>query len=104
MDEWKELTKGEDKLTFYTKKYRQLLLQLPHLHPITKLHGFVLGLRPRIQTKVEKMNPQSNEEAMRVVEKISDIEENTRSTYGNQLIAFNNKSWTTTKNLGRGLT
>ena len=84
MDEWKALKQGEGQLTIYTEKYRQLVLQLPHLHPITKLHGFVSGLRPCIRMELEKMNPQSCEEAMRVAERISDIEANTRPTYGNQ--------------------
>ena len=51
------------------------------------------------------MNPQSCEEAMRLAERISDIEANTGLTYGNQLATFNNRSWTTTTDLmGRGLT
>ena len=75
MDGWKVLKQGEGQLTIYTEKYHQLVLQLPHLHPITKLHGFVSSLRPCIRMEVEKMNPQSCEEAMRVAERISDIEQ-----------------------------
>ena len=57
MDEWKMLKQGDGQLTLYAEKYRQMTLQLPHVHQITKLHGFLSGLRRRIRMEVEKMNP-----------------------------------------------
>ena len=103
--EWKALNQGEGQLTIYTEKYRQLVLELQHLHPSTKLHGFVPGLRPCIRTVVEKMCPQSCEEAMWVAEWTNGIEAHMHPMYGNRLATFNNRSWMPIKNsIGRVLT
>ena len=105
MDEWRMLRQGEGQLTMYIERYRQVTLQLPHLHQITKLHGFLVGLKPRIRIEVEKMNPQTCEEAMRVAERIGDIEGSSRPFHNNLGSTSNNRGWTTTtSSIGRGTT
>ena len=107
MDEWKALKQGDGQLTVCMRNNAnwQLVLELQHLHPSTKLHGFVSGLRPCIQMVVENMCPESCEEAMRVADWINDIEAHMHPMYGNQLATLNNRSWMPKKNsMGRGLT
>ena len=104
IDEWKMLKQGDGQLTLYTEKYRQMTLQLPHVHQITKLHGFLSGLRPRIRMEVEKMNLQTCEEAMRIAERIGDIEGSSRLFYNNQGGMFSKRNWVgTTSSNGRGI-
>ena len=98
------LKQGNGELTLYAKKYKQVALHLPHLHQITKLHGFLSGLRRRIRMEVEKMNPQTWEEAMRIAERIGDIEGSSRLFYNNQGGMFSNRNWAgTTSSNGRGI-
>ena len=105
MDEWRMLRQGEGQLAIYIERYRQVTLQLLHLHQITKLHRFLAGLKPHIRIEVEKMNPQTCEEAMRVAERIGDIEGSSRPFHNNLGSTSNNRGWTTTtSSIGRGIT
>ena len=94
MDDWKMIKQGEGSLLDYVDKYRQLILQLPHLHELTRLHGFFSCLRYRIRIDVEKQNPRNLAEAMRLAERIGDLEFVNRS--------FRSWGFTSQYSLGRG--
>ena len=74
MDDWKMIKQGEGSLLDYADKYQQHILQFPHLHELTRLHGFFSCLRYRIRIDVEKQNPRNLAEAMRLAERIGDLE------------------------------
>ena len=73
MDDWKMIKQGEGSLLDYVDKYRQLILQLPHLHELTRLDGFLFGLRYRIRIELEKQSPCNLMEAIRLVSNVVNI-------------------------------
>ena len=55
MDEWRKLRpNGEGSLSAYVDNYGQLILHLPHFYEVTKIHGFLFGLRSKIRMEIEK--------------------------------------------------
>ena len=55
MDECRKLRQGEGSLSEYVYNYRQLMLQIPYSHEVTKLHVFLFSLRSKIRMEIEKV-------------------------------------------------
>ena len=75
MDERRKLRQGEGSLSTYVDKYRQLMLQLPHFHEVTKIHGFLFVLRSKIRMEIEKQQSMNLEMVVQLAERIGDFEE-----------------------------
>ena len=75
MDEWRKLRpNGEGSLSAYVDNYGQLILHLPHFYEVTKIHGFLFGLRSKIRMEIEKQHPTDLEMAVQLAERIGNFE------------------------------
>ncbi|MCO5551495.1 hypothetical protein L7F22_004999 [Adiantum nelumboides] len=75
LDDWRALARGETKLQEYVGKYRQVMLRTDHLNwEKVKLHGFLYGLKEWTHGEIEKQNPATYVEALKMAERLAEAD------------------------------
>ena len=73
MDEWRNIRQGDSLMSNYIDKYRQLMLRLPQMDQLTRLHGFLAGLKVQTKLEIQMQKPQDLETAIGLAESIGDL-------------------------------
>uniref|UniRef100_A0A5K0WPN1 Retrotransposon gag domain-containing protein n=1 Tax=Nymphaea colorata TaxID=210225 RepID=A0A5K0WPN1_9MAGN len=58
----------------YVRTYQRLMLDVPDMQEQDKLNWFILGFQPWAQSKVERCNPETLEDAYVVAERVVDTQ------------------------------